>query len=170
MQPYCKYNDKSKRCVTWFNQVCADCRSQFPSSGVNQRLKEGGQKSKVGLISAEECYRSIKRSTELLATDGYDKDEVWWKVPLILLVLGCILVFSIVTCLVCQKVVKTVQERMSQHVDFNVCESKKKRNVCRRRKRPPPPQRTSSCDDRKLSSKCSCAPKSIISQPASRCN
>lgn len=123
MQNYCKYNQKSKRCAVWFNRVCADCRSHFQRNSVRKRFQNPIEHSTANLISTEECYKSIKRSIENLTRESSHKDEIWWKMPIVLLIFGCVLVLSIGFCLLAQKVVSIIEERIDQ-TDIDICEDK----------------------------------------------
>lgn len=135
MQNFCKYNEKSKRCANWFSKVCADCRSHFQKSSVGKRLQGENVHSNAELISADECYKSIKRSTENMTRDDIHKEEIWWKVPFILLIFGCILLLSIGFCLLSQKAVSIIQERVDR-TDIDTCENKKYYEAEKRRSKP----------------------------------
>lgn len=102
MKRFCQYRPKSKRCITWFNRVCHDCRAQFPMNRVEQHANEGIMKSDNVLISAEECYSRIKRSAEYDSGKGFLTAEIWWKIPLVLLLCGSFLIVVILGCMLCQ--------------------------------------------------------------------
>lgn len=130
MQHFCKYNPKSEQCAAWFNKVCTQCREQFPSKGGEQRFEEELQKPEVGLLTAEECHSSI-RSIEAENVNSFFKDDIWWKVPLVLLICGSILVTLISFCSICLRFVDKLQKQVPQNVDIDVCE--RNINVSKRR-------------------------------------
>lgn len=102
MKRFCQYRPKSKRCITWFNRVCHDCRAQFPMNRVEQRANEAMLKSDNVLISAEECYSRIKRSAAFDGVKGFLTDDIWWKIPMVLLLCGSFVIVVILGCLLCQ--------------------------------------------------------------------
>lgn len=111
MRQICQYKPKSKQCFDWFNSVCRDCRARFPSR-VEQHSKEPERmlRSDV-LISAEECYARIKRSAELHASHGFLNDDIWWRIPMVLLLCGSFLILCIVSCLLCQRIIEKMQKQ-----------------------------------------------------------
>lgn len=127
MQHFCKYNPKSKRCAVWFNKVCTQCREQFPKKDANQVSGE----SENSLITAEECYSSIKRSAESEQVNNFFQNDIWWKVPIVLLICGSILVILISFCFICQRIVSNLQSQVPPSVDIDVCE--RESNVPKRR-------------------------------------
>jgi len=128
MQHFCKYNPKSKRCVVWFNKVCSQCREQFPRKDTDQVSEESAR----GLITAEECYSSIKRSAESEQANNFFQNDIWWKVPMVLLICGSILVILMSFCFICQRIVNNLQKQVPPSVV--VCEREsnlpKRRNQC----------------------------------------
>lgn len=109
MRQICQYKPKSKHCLTWFNRVCRDCRARFPSR-VEQHSNEPMLKSDNGLISAEECYARIKRSAASHGSHGFLTDDIWWKIPVVLLLCGSFLILCIASCLLCQRIIEKMQE------------------------------------------------------------
>lgn len=155
MQHFCKYNPKSKRCIVWFNKVCNQCREQFPRKAAEQISEE----SEKGLITAEECYSSIRRSAESESEQANDflKDDIWWKVPMVLLICGSVLGILMLFCFLCQRIVYMLQ--VPPTVDIDICEREsstvRRRNQC--------------CDseptDRRSSSTCRTKPNSCQRSP-----
>lgn len=105
----CQFKPKSKQCLNWFNRVCRDCRARFPAR-VEQHSNEPMLKSDV-LISAEDCYARIKRSAQLNASHGFLNDDIWWRIPMVLLLCGSFLILCIVCCLLCQRIIEKMQEQ-----------------------------------------------------------
>jgi len=146
MKHFCNYNPKSKQCAAWLNKVCTQCREQFPSKVGEQHFEEDLQKPEVGLITAEECYSSI-RIVESENDNNFFKDDIWWKVPMVLLILGSILVTLISFCSICLRLLDKLQEQVPPNVDIDVCErniniSKSRTSTSTSKINPNNPQRT----------------------------
>ncbi|KAH8410576.1 hypothetical protein KR009_003811, partial [Drosophila setifemur] len=106
----------------WFDRLCADSRSNFIVS--KQRSKVHVQSHSVDdLMSAQECYNYIKRN---IKSNKDMDDDVFWKIPILLLILGCALVVSMAFCYVLQRLVTKVKKsRLQQNFNFDVCHVEK---------------------------------------------
>ncbi|XP_017850862.1 uncharacterized protein LOC108605595 [Drosophila busckii] len=116
MKADCKYNLKAKRCSKWFNNVCSACRARFH----RRHAKDALQQDRLKLLTAEECYAAMKRDSDGAGEPDAD-EEIWWKVPVILLIIASILAILMLICLLCQRFVKELPQLLPQHVDFAVC-------------------------------------------------
>ncbi|KAH8378264.1 hypothetical protein KR093_010462, partial [Drosophila rubida] len=108
----------------WFNKVCTQCREQFPSSNLDDHSYDQIGKSPEKLITAEECYTSMKRSAESdsESVGNFIQDDIWWKIPMVLLICGAILILLMSFCFLCQKFSEKIQGQVSHRVDIEVCE------------------------------------------------
>lgn len=72
--------------LNWFDNICAESRSKFFANELES--KEPGQLSD-DLISKNECYTFIK---EKIKRSQIEREDILWKIPIILISLGCFLV------------------------------------------------------------------------------
>ncbi|XP_017059669.1 uncharacterized protein LOC108100348 [Drosophila ficusphila] len=106
--------------INWLDTICAESRSKFfPSKTAYKVLR----KANNGLISTDECYSFIKKNIK--PKHIIQEDELW-KIPIILVCLGCILVIIMTICFVCQYLIGKVQAS-TRHTqfDFNICDEKR---------------------------------------------
>ncbi|XP_052852350.1 uncharacterized protein LOC128262242 [Drosophila gunungcola] len=104
----------------WFDNICAESRSNFFLSEQAYKVQF---KSSKDLMSADECYSFIKKNTkprELI------QQEQLWKIPILLVCLGCIMVILIAFCFIFQCLVKRVQHaRLPNQFEFDICQVEK---------------------------------------------
>ncbi|KAH8397619.1 hypothetical protein KR215_007861, partial [Drosophila sulfurigaster] len=105
----------------WFNKVCTQCREQFPKRIIKQHSKKSLRSWGAKLITPEECYASIK-SSESEAVNNFVHDDIWWKLPMVLLICGCILVILMAFCFLCQRCVEKIHQHVPPRVDIDICE------------------------------------------------
>uniref|UniRef100_A0A6P4DXR2 LOW QUALITY PROTEIN: uncharacterized protein LOC108038098 n=1 Tax=Drosophila rhopaloa TaxID=1041015 RepID=A0A6P4DXR2_DRORH len=84
--------------MDWFERICAESRSKFftTQQAINNKIQ---QKSSDDLMSADECYSFIKKSIKPREIIG---QEDLWKIPILLVCFGCILVILMAFCFVFQ--------------------------------------------------------------------
>ncbi|KAH8333147.1 hypothetical protein KR074_007926, partial [Drosophila pseudoananassae] len=92
----------------WFDNLCAESRANFIANEQHSKVHLQSTSKRVGdLMSAGECYNFIR--TNLKSRKDTNVDALW-KLPMILLIIGCLLMFLMVFCFFCQFVYRKIKE------------------------------------------------------------
>ncbi|XP_016970302.2 uncharacterized protein LOC108038098 [Drosophila rhopaloa] len=117
--------------MDWFERICAESRSKFftTQQAINNKIQ---QKSSDDLMSADECYSLIKKSIKPRELIG---QEDLWKIPILLVCFGCILVILMAFCFVFQCLLRRVNDsRLSNQFEIDICNVEKSKNNSRMHK------------------------------------
>lgn len=106
----------------WFDNLCADSRANFIANDQHSKVhKETTSKRDGDLMSADECYNFIRTN---MRRDM--NEDTLWKLPLILLIIGCLLVFVMCFCMFCQflfrKIMGSQLEKQINKIDMRQAE------------------------------------------------
>jgi len=102
--------------MNWFNNICAESRLKFFPNHQPHKVQ---RESKDGLMSTEECYSFIKKN---IKPKSAIQEEVFWKIPILLVCLGCIIVILTAFCFVFQCLVTRAKAaRLPKQLDFDIC-------------------------------------------------
>eukprot|EP00099_Drosophila_melanogaster_P005240 NP_001246068.1 uncharacterized protein Dmel_CG43054 [Drosophila melanogaster] len=106
--------------MNWFNNICEESRLKFFP---NLQTVKAKRKYEIGLMSADECYSFIKKN---LKSRNVVEEEMLWKVPIILVCIGCIIVILFAFCFAFQCVITKVKTaKVPKRFDFDICEAEK---------------------------------------------
>ncbi|XP_015052943.2 uncharacterized protein LOC26535960 [Drosophila yakuba] len=109
--------------MNWFNNLCDESRLKFFPNLPTLKAK---RKYGVDLMSADECYSFIKKN---LKARNVAEEELLWKVPILLVCLGCIIVILFAFCFAFKCLITKVKSaEMPKHFDFDICEVGKSHN------------------------------------------
>ncbi|KAH8282962.1 hypothetical protein KR054_011170 [Drosophila jambulina] len=123
--------------MNWFDNFCAESRSKFFTK-VPINLGDN-------LISADECYSLIKKN---IKRSENETDDILWKIPIILITLGCSLVVLMAVSVALQCLLtKLMRLRTSEDSDSDDCiiEEQKKDSPKPKKKCSPKTKKICSC-------------------------
>ncbi|XP_016963405.1 uncharacterized protein LOC108033572 [Drosophila biarmipes] len=109
--------------MNWFNNICAESRLKFLANHEEPKVQ---RESKGGLMSAEECYSFIRKN---IRPKSAIQEEVFWKIPILLVCLGCIIVILMAFCFAFQCLVTRAKAaRLPKQLNFDICKVESSKN------------------------------------------
>ncbi|KQS61961.1 uncharacterized protein LOC26526270 [Drosophila erecta] len=109
--------------MNWFTNKCDESRLRFFP---NLLTFKGERTYGADLMSADECYSFIKKN---LKSRNAVEEEVLWKMPILLVCLGCIIVILFAFCFAFQCLItKLKSAKMPKQFEFDICEVERSRN------------------------------------------
>lgn len=121
-----QYRSINRETRGWFDNLCAESRANFIANEQHSKVhKESTSKRDGDLMSADECYNFIRTNMK-----RDTNDDILWKLPLILLILGCLLMFLMAFCFFCQcmyrKIMRSQLAKEINNIDICQAEEQKK--------------------------------------------
>ncbi|XP_017009711.2 uncharacterized protein [Drosophila takahashii] len=112
--------------MDWLDNICAESRSKFFA---NHQAPKIQREYKDGLMSTQECYSLIKKN---IKPKNANQEEVFWKIPILLVCLGCIIVILMAFCFAFQCLITKVKAaRLPKQLDFDICKVENSKNHSR---------------------------------------
>ncbi|XP_033173177.1 uncharacterized protein LOC117150417 [Drosophila mauritiana] len=106
--------------MNWFNNICEESRLKFFPNLQTVKTK---RKYEIGLMSVDECYSFIRKN---LKSRNVVEEELLWKIPILLVCLGCIIVILFAVCFTVQCLITKVKTaEVPKSFDFDICEVEK---------------------------------------------
>ncbi|XP_017063858.1 uncharacterized protein LOC108103056 [Drosophila eugracilis] len=105
--------------MNWFNNICEESRSKFSVKKEAFKVQRKYEKNR-NLMSADECYSLIKNN---LKPRRIVREDIVWKIPILLICFGCVLVLLMAFCFVFNCFITKVKAtKMPKRFEFDICE------------------------------------------------
>ncbi|EDW33676.1 GL13254 [Drosophila persimilis] len=98
--------------MDWFNNICRQCRLRFTSS------------ASIDLKSAADTYNTIR------SRDAAEEEDCWWKVPMFLLICGCVIILLLACSNLCEYLAWLMRNFKVPDLVSDVCDFEES-NRCR---------------------------------------